>query len=386
MSEPASVRPIPMLDLRPEVEALWPDLAQGFEQVVRSGSFILGPHGAAFEAEVAAYLGVAHAIGTNSGTDALVIAMRALGIGPGDEVIVPTFTFVATASTVSLAGATPVFVDVDPVAFAIDPGAVDAAVTDRTKAIIPVHLFGLSAPMIALQKVAESRGLVVIEDTAQAFGADSSDSFAATANRAAGPRKLGSLGDAGAFSFYPTKNLGAYGDGGMVVTNDDEVALRARKLRTHGSLRPYENELLGYTSRLDELQAMILRLKFPSIDAANEGRRRVAAAYSMRLGEVEGVVLPTDRIGCCRHIYHQYTLRIGGGRRDAVREALTAAGVSSMIYYPTPVHRLPLYHRDDLSFAVADQLATEVLSLPIWPTMAEDDIDRVADCVRSALA
>jgi dTDP-4-amino-4,6-dideoxygalactose transaminase len=251
------VRPIPVYDPLPEVEALWEELQAAALRVLRSGRYILGPEVEAFEEEVAAYLGVKHAIGANSGTDALVIALRALGVGPGDEVITTPFTFFATAEAISLVGATPVFVDIDPRTFNINPDLIPSAITPRTKAILPVHLYGLPAEMDPILEIARSHGLKVLEDCAQAFGATYKG------------KKVGTLGDAGAFSFFPTKNLGGFGDGGLIATNSDEVAERARMLRAHGSRRKYYNEAIGYNSRLDALQAALLRVKLPRVDAWN---------------------------------------------------------------------------------------------------------------------
>ena len=352
-----------MLDLTPEVEALWDDLEAAFRRVMRSGQFVGGPEVAAFEAEAAAYLGVAHAIGVNSGTDALVIALRALGVGPGDEVLTTPFSFFATAEAIATVGATPVFVDVDERTFNIDVALIEPAVTPRTKAILPVHLYGRPVDMDAVMDVAAKHGLKVVEDCAQSFGA------------AWRGRKTGAIGDAGAFSFYPTKNLGAFGDGGMVTTNDDEVARTARMLRDHGSERRYHNVMLGYNSRLDALQAALLRVKLPHVDAWNERRREVARRYEELVGEVPGVVTPevTDE-----HVFHQYTVRVLGGRRDVARDRLAEAGVATMVYYPVPQDRLPVFASMAGSCPVSDGLAGEVLSLPMGPMLEPATQEAVA--------
>ena len=361
---------IPVLDLTPEVEELWEDLQAAIARVLRSGQFILGPEVEAFEREVAEYLGVKHAIGVNSGTDALVLSLRALGIGPGDEVITTPFTFFATAEAVHLVGATPVYVDIDPESFNLDPKRIEEAITPRTRAILPVHLYGRPAEMDAILAVARAYGLKVIEDTAQAFGA------------VVGGRKAGTLGDVGAFSFFPSKNLGAYGDGGLVVTDDDEVAERVRMLRAHGSRTKYFNEVIGYNSRLDALQAAILRVKLPHIDHWNAARRLVARRYNALLEGVPGIVIPDVQEG---YVFHQYTIRVLDGKRDAVRRFLADRGIATMVYYPVPLHRLPVYSTPPGEFPEAERAASEVLSLPIWPKLPPAVLHEVAYAVREAV-
>lgn len=363
---------IPVLDLSPEIEILWDRLTAAMQRVVRSGQFIMGPDVAAFEQEVAQYLDVPHAVGLNSGTDALLLALRALGVGPGDEVITSPFTFIATAEAVSLLGATPVFVDIDPRTFALDVARVADALTPRTKAVIPVHLYGHAADMDALTKLAARHKLHVVEDVAQAFG-----------GRFRG-RMLGTIGQVGAFSFFPSKTLGAFGDAGLVATRDESLAETVRMLRAHGSKKKYFNEILGYNSRLDTLQAAILRVKLPHIDAWNEGRRRVAARYDELLRPIEG--LSTPHIGpAVTHVFHQYTVRILGGRRDAVQARLAERGIGTMVYYPTPVHKLPVYSHLGLTLPEAERASAEVLSLPIWPTMPTGTQDVVVRALRDAL-
>lgn len=363
---------IPILDLSAEVNLLWDDLNRAVQDVLRSGQFVLGENVQAFEKEVAAYLGTKHAIGVNSGTDALLISLRAAGIGPGDEVITTPFTFYATAEAITLAGATPVFVDVDPDSFNIDPALAAKAVTSRTKALLPVHLYGLAAEMDALSDLANKHGLKIIEDVAQAFGGDYKG------------KRLGSIGDAGCFSFYPTKNLGAYGDAGLIATNNDETAEISRVLRVHGARKNYYNEIIGYNSRLDELQAAILRVKLPYVDEWNEKRRRLAARYTELLAEVPEVITPKEK-SFCLHVYHQYTLRITSGKRDLVRQRLTEAGIGSMIYYPVPIHRLPAYKGSSPSLPVAERLAGEVLSLPVWPGLPENAPEQVVEVIKKAV-
>ncbi len=371
---------LPILDLQPEIEQHWDAFTEAFQRVLRSGRFIGGPEVAAFEAEAAAYLGTTHAIGLNSGTDALVIALRALDIGPGDEVLTTPFTFFATAEAISLVGATPVFVDVDDRTFNIDPALIEAAITERTRAILPVHLYGQPAAMAQILDVAERHGLRVVEDCAQSFGARYPGG---DADGLAG-RMTGTMGDLGTYSFFPSKNLGAFGDAGLLATDDDALAETARKLRAHGGAHKYHNEMLGYNSRLDSLQAALLRVKLPHVDAANAARRAVAVRYTEALAGVPGIVAPEVTEG---HVVHQYTVRVLDGRRDALVEALAEAGIQAMVYYPVPVHRLPVYAEAGFpTMPVAERLAGEVMSLPVGPYLAEEAQGRVIQDVRSFLA
>jgi dTDP-4-amino-4,6-dideoxygalactose transaminase len=345
---------VPILDLQPQIEAHWDEFNAAFQRVLRSGHFILGPEEQAFEIEAAAYLGAKHAVGLNSGTDALFIALRALGIGPGDEVITTPFTFFATAEAISHVGATPIFVDIEGSSFNLNLDLVERAITPRTKAIIPVHLFGRPCDMVRLMAIGEAHGVKVVEDCAQSFGA--------TWHK----RKMGTFGAFGCYSFFPTKNLSTFGDGGMLTTNDDALAAEARMLRAHGSRKKYYNEAVGYNSRLDELHAAMLRVKLPHIDHWNAQRREVAFRYHEVLGNNADLVLPEIVEG---HVFHQFTIRVKNGRRDQVQVALAEAGIQTMIYYPVAVHRLKLYQESHaaISCPVAEQAATEVLSLPIWP-------------------
>ncbi len=361
---------IPILDLEPEIALLRDELRGAFDRVLDERRFILGPEVERFEAECAAYLGAEHAIGVNSGTDALIIALRAMGVGPGDEVITTPFTFIATPEAISQVGATVVFADIDPRTFNIDPAAVERAITDRTRAIMPVHLFGQPADLSRLTALAERHGLGVVEDAAQAFGATCLD------------RKAGTLGDAGAFSFFPTKNLGGFGDGGLIATHDARVAEAARMLRVHGSRKKYHNEEHGYNSRLDALHAALLAVKLKHIEAFNRGRRLAASRYDAMLADVPGLIPPAPGPG---HVYHQYTVRIADGRRDGVRQALADEGIATMVYYPVPSHRLPVY-ADHAGAALpeAERAAAEVLSLPIWPSIDEATQRRVCDAISRA--
>jgi dTDP-4-amino-4,6-dideoxygalactose transaminase len=383
---------VPLLDLAAEIGPLRAELDAAWQRALSTGQFVLGPEVAAFEQEAAAYLGVRHAVGLNSGTDALTIGLRALGVGPGDEVITTPFSFFATSETVLLLGAVPVFVDLAPGSFLLDPEAVADAVGERTRAILPVHLYGELAPMAALARIARRHDLRVLEDAAQAFGArcppdgaatepDASD-VGATQGRAAGALGLaaGALGHAGAFSFYPTKNLGALGDGGMLTTDDDGIAHHARKLRNHGSERRYHHEEPGYNSRLDALQAAWLRVKLPRLDGWTAARRRVAARYDLLLADVDGVVTPRPAPG---HVYHQYTVRLAPDLRDAVAEGLRVRGVASMVYYPETLDLYGGRVHGDLPHA--RRAAAEVLSLPIYPTLSEAAQERVVAALRASV-
>ncbi|MDR3671654.1 MAG: DegT/DnrJ/EryC1/StrS family aminotransferase [Holophaga sp.] len=361
---------IPVLDLGPQLEALGAELAQALQRALRSTRYILGPEVRAFEQEAAGYLGTRHAIGLNSGTDALVIALRTLGIGPGDEVITTPFTFFATAEAISQVGATPVFVDVDAASMNLDPALVEAAVTRRTRAILPVHLFGRPCAMTEIQDLARNRGLHVVEDCAQSFGA-----------RHRG-RHTGTVGQRGCFSFFRSKNVGCWGDGGLLATDDDRLADQARALRAHGSRRKYHNEMLGYNSRLDELQAAVLRVKLPHLEAWNEGRRRVAEGYGRLLAGHPRIVPPPVVEG---HVFHQYTVRVLDCNRDRLQARLGQEGVETMVYYPVPCHRLQIYGRShaQVSCPVAERLSREVLSLPIWPELDPGAQAAVAGALRA---
>ncbi|MCL6631851.1 MAG: DegT/DnrJ/EryC1/StrS family aminotransferase [Alicyclobacillus herbarius] len=359
---------IPMFHPGTEWNALSAEVLAAIERVLRDGQFILGPNVRAFEEEVAAYLGVRHAVSVNSGTDALVIALRAAGIGPGDEVITTPFTFFATVEAIHHVGASPVFVDINPDTFNICPEAVESAVTARTKALLVVHLFGRSCAMDGLQRVAESYGLRLVEDCAQAFGATYRG------------RKVGTMGDAGCFSFFPSKNLGAIGDGGLIATNDDRLAEFARMLRTHGGRDKYRNEMVGYNSRLDEVQAAVLRVKLPYVDAWNERRRQIAQVYNAAFAGLDGVNTP-EGAPELEHVYHQYTLRFPAAVRDLVQQRLAELGVESKVYYPIPVHRLPLYGEGQPAQPEAERAAAEVLSLPMWPGLGKEQQERVIQAV-----
>lgn len=384
----SSVQPrqIPILDLKPEIDSIWPQLSEALERTIRSGQFILGPETQNFEKEAAAFLGVKHAIGVNSGTDALVIGLRALGIGPGDEVITTPFSFFATAESISNVGAKPVFVDVDVESMNIDADLIEAAITEKTKAIMPVHLFGRCASMNKIMALAAKHGLKVIEDCAQSFGSSyqhcSGCELEECKSSGLFGKQSGTIGDVGAYSFFPTKNLGCYGDGGLITTNDDAIAELCRKLRAHGSIKKYQNEMLGYNSRLDSVQAAILRIKLPLIPGYNEARRGVAERYWAGFEDCDGIIPPAVVPG---HVFHQYTVRILGGKRDAVQAKLQEMGISTMIYYPIPQDRLPVYAGQYPTFHQNEILSGEVLSLPIWPQLDAETQDHVIACVKEAI-
>ena len=363
---------IPILDLRPQYDSLKDEIHAAITRVLESGAFIMGPDVMAFEQEVAAYLGVKHAIGVNSGTDALFIALRALGIGPGDEVITTPFTFFASAEAISHVGATPVFVDANKRTYNMDPDLLEAAITERTRAIIPVHLFGRPAEMGKIMTIANKHNIKVVEDCAQSFGARYHGNCIGCDDQCSSSqyigKQTGTIGHVGAYSFFPSKNLGAYGDGGLIATNDDAIAEHARMLRVHGSKKKYYNEVVGYNSRLDTLQAAILRVKLPYVDAWNAARRNVAAQYEELLNDLDGIQTPEIIPG---HVFHQYTVRVTRGSRDVLQERLEAAGIATMVYYPVPQDQLPIYKGQYPDYPVSDQLAREVLSLPIWPELAK---------------
>ncbi|MCH8980230.1 MAG: DegT/DnrJ/EryC1/StrS family aminotransferase [Armatimonadetes bacterium] len=371
MSTAPPTEKIPILDPRPEIDSIWDEVTEAVHEVLRTGRFIMGPNVTGFEQEAAEYLGVKHAVGLNSCTDALTLGIRAMGVGPGDEVISTPFTFFATTECVSHVGAKPVFVDINPVTMNFDEQRLEDAITDRTKAIIPVHLFGHSVEMDTVMELAEKHGIKVLEDAAQAFGGEYKG------------RKLGSIGHAGAFSFFPTKNLSCCGDGGLFTTDDDDLADAVRTLRVHGARKKYNNEMVGVNSRLDAIQAAILRCKLPHIDEWNDGRRAAADYYAEGLAGIENLVPPTAA-DYARHVYHQYTVRILKDR-DAVKQRLADAGVGSMIYYEKPLHKLPVYKDMDVSMPVAERVASECLSLPIWPKIEREAQDRVIEAVKAAM-
>jgi dTDP-4-amino-4,6-dideoxygalactose transaminase len=369
--------PIPLLDLQGQYAPLRDELLAAIARVCDSQRFIGGPEVEGLEREIAAYLGVQHAVGLSSGTDALLVALMALGVGPGDEVITPTFSFFATAGCVSRLGARPVLVDIDPLTYNMDPVAASAAITPRTRAMIPVHLYGQCAEMDPVLADAARRGIAVIEDAAQAIGA-----------RYKG-RAAGSMGKAGCFSFFPSKNLGAFGDAGLLTTNDDALAHEVRLLRNHGAEPKYFHKRIGGNFRLDALQAAVLRVKLPHLDRWTALRRANADRYDALFADARVPVTVPFRAGGRDHIFNQYVIRVP--RRDAVRARLEASGVGTEIYYPVPFHLqecfTPLGYKAG-DFPAAEAAAAETLALPIYGELTEaqqrEVVQAVAACVRQA--
>ena len=360
-----------MLDLVGEYRELHAEIEPAVGRVLASGHYILGQEGSRLEAEVARYVGVPHAVAVASGTDALILSLRAAGIGSGDEVVTPSFTFIAAAEAITHVGARPVFADIDPLTYNMDPACLEAVLTRATRAVVAVHLFGQSAAIAEIRAICRDRRLVLIEDCAQAIGADYDGV------------RVGGWGALGCFSFYPTKNLGAYGDAGLVTTHDKGLAERLRMLRHHGSHMTYQHEIVGYNSRLDELQAAILLAKCAHLDRFNAARREHAAAYREGLSGAP-LGLPHEH-GRGTHVYHVFCIRVA--RRDSVREALTANGIATGIYYPVPVHKQPAYEREfgGLQLPHSEAAAREVLALPIYPQLDRERIGLVCEALRGAL-
>ncbi len=364
---------VPQLDMSAQYAAIGGEIRTAVERVMASQQFVLGREGSALEEELAKVCGVAHGVGLASGTDALILALRACGVHAGDDVLLPPFTFVATGSAVSALGAKPVFVDIRPDTYNIDPAELERRVTPRTRAIVVVHLYGLAADLDPILAFAKSHQLPVIEDNAQAIGASYKG------------RRTGSLGDAGCVSFYPTKNLGAYGDAGMVVTNSAELAARIRSLRNHGQTGKYLSSEPGWNSRLDEIQAAILRVKLRHLSNWQRARQSHAAEYHRLLSAIPGVMPPLAPEGF-EHVYHQYTIRVE--KRDALQRYLADRKIESTVYYPYPLHLQPLYsalgHQAG-DFPHAERAAQEVLSLPMYPELRKEQIARVVEAVAEFL-
>lgn len=379
---------IPPLDLTSQYEQIGDRVAAAVQKVLASGGYIGGPAVKAFEREFADYTGVSECVGCNSGTDALILALRALKIGPGDEVITTPFTFFASAEVISAVGATPVFVDIDAATFNMDVDRIEAAITEKTKAIMPVHIFGQPVNMTRVMAIANQHNLAVIEDCAQAVGAEWES------------RKVGSIGLVGCFSFYPTKNLGACGDGGAVTTNDPELAATMRMLKEHGQSARYFYEEIGYNSRLDAIQAVILSIKLQYLDTWNSQRRAVAALYNEFLSRVPGVAIPQE-LPAAKGVWNQYTIRLTnpedtspspGEFRDSVRAKLQESGIGSMVYYPLPLHLQPVYKSLGYQageLPAAESVCGEVLSLPMFPELSGDRQERVIyglkDCLERSV-
>jgi UDP-2-acetamido-2-deoxy-ribo-hexuluronate aminotransferase len=374
---------IPMLDLRAQYETIAPEVRAAVDEVLAAQKFVLGPQCEALEEEIAQGCGARHGIGVASGTEALEIALHVCGAGAGDEVIAPAFTFIATGSAISALGARPVFADIEPATFNLDPEQLESRITPRTRAIVVVHLFGLAANMDPVLELAARHGIPVIEDNAQSIGASYHG------------RRTGSMGRLGCLSFYPSKNLGAYGDAGMIVTDDQALATRLRALRNHGQTGPYISTERGWNSRLDELQAAVLRVKLHHLPAWTAARQAHARRYDSLLRDLPGIVLPQAPPGH-EHVYYLYTIRItdhvagrsagaqssGGTRSDRVQQSLAKRGIASMVYYPVPLHLQPLYaglggKPGDLR--ISERASREVLSLPLYPEVTPAQIERVAE-------
>ena len=370
---------VPLLDLSAQNQPLAAELKAAFVRVLDSSQFILGPEVAGFEDRAAESVGARHAIGVSSGTDALLLSLMALGIGPGDEVLCPSFTFFATAGSVARTGATPVFVDSLDADFNIDLAAAGRRVTGNTKAIIPVHLFGQATDMDGVQRLAKAHGLAVLEDAAQSMGAT------------VGDRQVGTMADLGAFSFFPSKNLGGFGDGGMITTDDDGLAKRARILRVHGGAPKYYHKAIGGNFRMDPVQAALLGVKLGHFPGYMAKRRANAVQYLKRLAQCEHVaegrlVLPSEIDGR-GHMWNQFTLRVGNGKRDVLQAHLAAHNIGSAIYYPVPLHRQECFahlQSFDESLPICERMAGEVLSIPVYPELTEEQLSHVADTLANA--
>lgn len=361
-----------MVDLKAQYATIKPDIDAAIQRVVSNTSFILGKEVADFEREFASTVGAQGAVGVASGTAALQLALLAVGVKPGDEVITTAHTFIATAEPISQCGAKPVFVDIDPATYNIDPNRVEEAITSRTKAIVPVHLYGQPAELKALRDIAARHNLWLIEDAAQAHCAEYEG------------KRCGSIGDLACFSFYPGKNLGAYGDAGAVTGNDEALLARVRKLRDHGRTTKYEHDEIGFGERLDALQAAILAAKLPHLESWTDARRAHARLYNELLADSD-VITPFESANV-RHVYHLYVIRVP--RRNEMLEHLKSQGVGAGIHYPVPVHRQPAYLKEgygDISLPVTEQVASEIVSLPMYPELSSEQIEYVARAVKEAL-
>jgi dTDP-4-amino-4,6-dideoxygalactose transaminase len=368
MTNPTPV-PVPLLDLKKQYAGLRETIRRVTDELFESQGFILGPRVEAFEKAIASYVGVRHAIGMSSGTDAQLASMMALGIGPGDDVVTSPYTFFSSAGAVARLGARPVFCDIDPVTFNVDPEKLAAAITPRTKAIQPVHLYGQCAEMEPILEVARAKGIPVIEDACQSLGAGY------------GGKKAGSLGSFGCFSFFPSKNLGGFGDGGMVTTNDDELATTLRALRMHGQTSTYKHRIVGGNFRLDALQAAVLHVKLPHLDGWAEGRRsnarEIEKLYLAAGGRpfAQGGLLFPREADRCHHVYNQFVVRVGGGRRDALKERLAGRQIGNAIYYPLPLHLQECFAYlggKPGDYPEAEKAAVETLALPVFPELSTE--------------
>jgi dTDP-4-amino-4,6-dideoxygalactose transaminase len=363
---------IQMVDLKGQYEQIKSEVDRRIAGVIDSTAFINGPEVKQFQEELQDYLDVKHVIPCGNGTDALQIAMMALDLKPGDEVITTTFTFVATVEVIALLGLKPVLVDVDPDTFLIDVDQVEKAISHKTKAIVPVHLFGQCADMDRLMQLSEEHGIAIIEDTAQAIGAEFKG------------KKAGTIGQIGCTSFFPSKNLGCYGDGGAIFTQDDHLAAKIRKVVNHGMEKRYYHDEVGVNSRLDSIQAAILSVKLKQLDQYNQARREAAAFYDTQLGEIEALQTPV-RTEDSSHVFHQYTLRVLNGKRDELKEHLDQKGIPAMIYYPVPMHKQKAYEfaRFQLdAFPHTDQISEEVLSLPMHTELTNEQLTHITNSIK----
>lgn len=372
------MKKIQMVDLVSQYEKIKPSIDTAIQDVIQHAHFINGPAVSRFQADLQEYLGVKHVIPCANGTDALQIAMMALGLKPGDEIITPSFTYIATTEVIALLGLTPVFVEVDPQTFCIDPAAIEAAITPKTKAIVPVHLYGQAANMNAVMDIAQKHNLYVIEDNAQAIGSD----YHLTNGKKV---KTGTIGDIGCTSFFPSKNLGCYGDGGALCTNNDELAKKIKMIANHGQQQKYVHEVIGCNSRLDTIQAAILEVKLRQLDNYIDARREVAERYDEAFASIPGVRIPF-RADDSKHVFHQYTLILENASRAALQEALTANDIPSMIYYPIPAHKQQMFAAfgsSNTELPTTDWLTDRVISLPIHTEMDEEQVEFIIDTVKS---
>ena len=366
-----------MVDLQSQYAFIRPQVEAGMEEVLSSAQFINGPAVKSFQSNLESYLGVKHVIPCANGTDALQVAMMGLGLQPGDEVITADFTFAATVEVIALLGLTPVLVDVDPNSFNIDPEAIERAITPKTKAIVPVHLFGQVADMDTIMAIAEKHNLYVIEDNAQGIGATHTDSNGSKT-------KTGGIGHVGSTSFFPSKNLGCYGDGGAIFTNDDELAHTLRGIVNHGMYERYHHDVVGVNSRLDSLQAVVLNEKLKLLDYYNERRKWAAIRYSQLLSDHDNIITPKVIGNCDSHVFHQYTLRLIDSDRDGLVQHLQNQGIPCGVYYPIPLHAQKAYRSDkydEENFAVTNQLVKEVISLPMHSELDAEQIETVCQAV-----
>lgn len=373
------MKKIQMVDLVSQYHKIKPEVDKAIENILMNAQFINGPEVKEFQKELENYLDVKHVIPCANGTDALQIALMALGLKPGDEVITPSFTFIATTEVIALLGLKPIFVDVDKDTFCIDPKKLEEAITDKTKAIVPVHLYGQSANMQEIMDVANKHGLSVIEDNAQAIGGDY--------HLNSGSVKTGTIGQVGCTSFFPSKNLGCYGDGGAIFTNDDDLAAHMRMIVNHGQSKRYYHDMVGVNSRLDSIQAAVLRIKLRELDNYIDARRKVADHYDNFFKDIDGVKTPV-RGAESRHVFHQYTLTLEGIDRDELNKFLAEKEIPSMIYYPVPAHKQKMFESfgsENTELPVTDWLTERVLSLPIHTEMEQDQLDYICSSIKEYL-